>query len=317
MRPTRSGPAGSGRRPSTTSSRWPTRTRSSDLSRQIAQWKTVDPSLQRIIPGLSIYQDDGRQDGHPESGPHPSPAQPLPPAGGPRQPVLLDGIPERPPGQRLPHGVLPHRSPGLTSRRNVRRDRREGAGGTLRRAASGTDAGNGDPPWRNEAERPRQTPPFPRRQESSVFVPQLSERVCEKSTRAGGHDLSGGSVKAEGLGDGSTHGQAAIAKLRLTLPPGEIGPSHTPSEGSVNPGPIENSPQTWTPERTTLSKRVCEKWHGHPAREALWHRHPADDTWAGSPCHEEPASHTPSNGDAGRPGTRSPGPTARRQRRCG
>jgi uncharacterized lipoprotein YddW (UPF0748 family) len=31
----------------------------SDLSRQIAQWKTVDPSLQRIIPGLSIYQDDG------------------------------------------------------------------------------------------------------------------------------------------------------------------------------------------------------------------------------------------------------------------
>jgi uncharacterized lipoprotein YddW (UPF0748 family) len=31
----------------------------SDLSRQIAQWKTADPSLQRIIPGLSIYQDDG------------------------------------------------------------------------------------------------------------------------------------------------------------------------------------------------------------------------------------------------------------------
>jgi len=30
----------------------------SELSRQIAQWKKVDPSLQRIIPGLSIYQDD-------------------------------------------------------------------------------------------------------------------------------------------------------------------------------------------------------------------------------------------------------------------
>ncbi|MCU0915347.1 MAG: family 10 glycosylhydrolase, partial [Planctomycetes bacterium] len=28
-----------------------------ELGRQIAQWKTVDPSLQRIIPGLSIYQD--------------------------------------------------------------------------------------------------------------------------------------------------------------------------------------------------------------------------------------------------------------------
>jgi len=30
----------------------------SELSRQIAQWKKVDPSLQRIVPGLSIYQDD-------------------------------------------------------------------------------------------------------------------------------------------------------------------------------------------------------------------------------------------------------------------
>jgi len=29
----------------------------SDLSHQIAQWKTLDPSLQRIIPGLSIYED--------------------------------------------------------------------------------------------------------------------------------------------------------------------------------------------------------------------------------------------------------------------
>ena len=28
-----------------------------ELGRQIAQWKTVDPSLQRIIPGLSIYTD--------------------------------------------------------------------------------------------------------------------------------------------------------------------------------------------------------------------------------------------------------------------
>jgi uncharacterized lipoprotein YddW (UPF0748 family) len=30
----------------------------SELSRQIAHWKKVDPSLQRIIPGLSLYQDD-------------------------------------------------------------------------------------------------------------------------------------------------------------------------------------------------------------------------------------------------------------------
>ncbi|MBM4027532.1 MAG: hypothetical protein FJ280_19315 [Planctomycetes bacterium] len=28
-----------------------------ELARQIAEWKTVDPSLQRIIPGLSLYQD--------------------------------------------------------------------------------------------------------------------------------------------------------------------------------------------------------------------------------------------------------------------
>jgi len=31
---------------------------------------------------------------------------------------------------------------------------------------------------------------------------------------------SGGSVKAEGLGDGSCFDRFAIAKLRLTLPPG-------------------------------------------------------------------------------------------------
>ena len=30
---------------------------------------------------------------------------------------------------------------------------------------------------------------------------------------------AGGSVKAEGLGDGPTRGNVAIAKLRLTLPP--------------------------------------------------------------------------------------------------
>jgi len=29
----------------------------------------------------------------------------------------------------------------------------------------------------------------------------------------------GGIVKANGLGDGLTHGQDAIAKLRLTMPP--------------------------------------------------------------------------------------------------
>jgi hypothetical protein len=31
--------------------------------------------------------------------------------------------------------------------------------------------------------------------------------------------MSGGSVKAEGLGDGPAHGKSAVAKLRLTLPP--------------------------------------------------------------------------------------------------
>jgi hypothetical protein len=39
---------------------------------------------------------------------------------------------------------------------------------------------------------------------------QLSSRM---------EDIPGGSVKAEGLGDGLTHGKAAIAKLRLTMPP--------------------------------------------------------------------------------------------------
>jgi hypothetical protein len=34
-------------------------------------------------------------------------------------------------------------------------------------------------------------------------------------------DTTGGIVKAEGLDDGRTHSQVAIAKLRLTLPPGE------------------------------------------------------------------------------------------------
>ena len=38
-------------------------------------------------------------------------------------------------------------------------------------------------------------------------------------TSSAGASSSGGSVKAEGLGDGPTHGPDAIAKLRLTLPP--------------------------------------------------------------------------------------------------
>ena len=32
-------------------------------------------------------------------------------------------------------------------------------------------------------------------------------------------DIPGGSVKAEGLGDGPSHSKAAIAKLCLTMPP--------------------------------------------------------------------------------------------------
>ncbi|MBM4024772.1 MAG: TRAP transporter substrate-binding protein [Planctomycetes bacterium] len=44
----------------------------------------------------------------------------------------------------------------------------------------------------------------------------------------------------------------------------------------------------------TRSENVYEKWHGHPARGVSWHRHPADDPGAGSPCHVEPALHTPS-----------------------
>ena len=32
-----------------------------ELSRQIGEWKTIDPQLQRIIPGLSIYQETAGQ----------------------------------------------------------------------------------------------------------------------------------------------------------------------------------------------------------------------------------------------------------------
>jgi hypothetical protein len=47
---------------------------------------------------------------------------------------------------------------------------------------------------------------------SCVFIdPQIVNHI--------GLDFPGGSLKAEGLGDGLTHGKAAIAKLRLTLPP--------------------------------------------------------------------------------------------------
>jgi hypothetical protein len=33
------------------------------------------------------------------------------------------------------------------------------------------------------------------------------------------HWIPGGSVKAEGFGDGAAHGKLTIVKLRLTLPP--------------------------------------------------------------------------------------------------
>jgi hypothetical protein len=36
----------------------------------------------------------------------------------------------------------------------------------------------------------------------------------------------GGIVKAEGFGDGPTHGEVAIAKLRLTMPPGDLHERH-------------------------------------------------------------------------------------------
>jgi uncharacterized lipoprotein YddW (UPF0748 family) len=32
-----------------------------ELSREIGQWKAIDPSLERVIPGLSIYQDNAGQ----------------------------------------------------------------------------------------------------------------------------------------------------------------------------------------------------------------------------------------------------------------
>ena len=44
------------------------------------------------------------------------------------------------------------------------------------------------------------------------------------------------------------------------------------------------------------SGRMCEKWRGHPARGVLWHRHPADDSWAASPGHTESAFRAPAEG---------------------
>jgi hypothetical protein len=37
--------------------------------------------------------------------------------------------------------------------------------------------------------------------------------------------------------------------------------------------------------RAIACGRWAHLWHGHPARETSWHRHPADGSWAGSPCH--------------------------------
>jgi hypothetical protein len=37
--------------------------------------------------------------------------------------------------------------------------------------------------------------------------------------------------------------------------------------------------------RAIACGRCRRLWHGHPARGPSWHRHPADETWAGSPCH--------------------------------
>src|SRR3989339_1749836 len=58
-----------------------------------------------------------------------------------------------------------------------------------------------------------------------------------------------------------------------------------------------------------MSKGFLKRGRGLPPREALWHRHPADYSWAGrgpptrhsalgtpSPCHDEAAFQTPSHG---------------------
>jgi serine/threonine protein kinase/Tol biopolymer transport system component len=39
--------------------------------------------------------------------------------------------------------------------------------------------------------------------------------------------------------------------------------------------------------KTSWRGRLALACRGHPARATSWHRHPADETWAGSPCHEE------------------------------
>jgi len=51
--------------------------------------------------------------------------------------------------------------------------------------------------------------------------------VCQDKSAESGISIEssvspGGSVKAEGLGDGPSHGTVAIAMLRLMLPPGRF-----------------------------------------------------------------------------------------------
>jgi len=59
---------------------------------------------------------------------------------------------------------------------------------------------------------------------------RTAKKICDMPRQASSSALTGGIVKAEGLGAGPTHRQVAIAKQGLTMPPGEDASSHTTSE---------------------------------------------------------------------------------------
>ena len=69
--------------------------------------------------------------------------------------------------------------------------------------------------------------PQSRRKVVRIGYPRLAVQRFFATVPAGREVVQGpgGSVKAEGLGDGPAHREVAIAKLRLTLPPKSVATS--------------------------------------------------------------------------------------------
>ncbi len=79
---------------------------------------------------------------------------------------------------------------------------------------------------------------------------------------------------------GSFDGRHPTALAR----PGQ--PRERPRDRVVESACLLAGPRLRVPSaRAIACERWAHLWHGHPVREAAWHRHPADAAWAGSPCH--------------------------------